>query len=79
MNILKNKDMDEGEKEEIVESILNNIAQNFCGNLDVDFLCNCSINGLNDKIEECFLDIHSYDNWMEKKLSLIPRILSHKY
>lgn len=79
MNILKNKDMDEGEKEEIVESILNNIAQNFCGNLDVDFLCNCSINGLNDKIEDCFLDIHSYDNWMEKKLSLIPRILSHKY
>ena len=79
MNILENKDMDEKEKEEIVESILENIALNFCDNLDVDFLCDCSVSGLNDKIGEAFLNIHSFDNWMEKKIDLIPIILNHEF
>lgn len=79
MNILKDKDMDEKEKEEIVESILDNIALNFCDNLDVDFLCNCSINGLNNKIGESFLDIHSFDNWIEKKMDITSLILDHEF
>lgn len=79
MNILEKKDMDEKEKEEIVESILDSIAENFCENLDVDFLCNCSISGLNDKVEEYFLNIDSFDNWIEKKVELTSKILNHEF
>ena len=79
MNILEEKNIDEKEKEEIAESILDNIALNFCGNLDVDFLCDCSVSALNSKVEECFLDIHNFDDWIEKKKNIIPVILSHEF
>lgn len=79
MNILEDKDMEEKQKDEIASCILENIAINFCENLDVDFLCSCSINSLNQKIEECFISVHNFGKWIEKKENLVNIILNHEF
>lgn len=79
MPLLKDKDMEESEKEEIVACILDNIATNFCKDLDVDFLCSCSINALNQRIEECFINVECFENWIENKEGILKIILRHKF
>lgn len=67
------------EKDEIVSCILDNIGKNFCEDLDVDFLCSCSINSLNEKIEQCLVSVNSFDNWTDKKDTLTNIILEHEF
>jgi uncharacterized protein YlzI (FlbEa/FlbD family) len=47
--------------------------------LDVDFLCSCSIDSLNEKIEECFREIELFEEWTEKKENVLQKILAHKF
>jgi ppGpp synthetase/RelA/SpoT-type nucleotidyltranferase len=79
MQLLEDKDLEEEQKEEIVLCILDTIAINFCNDLDVDFLCSCSIDSLNEKIEECFRDIELFEEWTEKKENVLQKILAHKF
>ncbi len=79
MSLLENREIKEGEKEKIVNCILENVALNFCENLDVDYLYNYSIDALNKKIEEYFLKINNHDEWIYEKQALKTAILSHKF
>lgn len=79
MQLLEDKNLEEEQKEEIVLCILDTIAINFCNDLDVDFLCSCSIDSLNEKIEECFREIELFEEWIEKKENVLQKILSHKF
>lgn len=76
---LEDKDIEEDKKEEIVDCIMENIAEIFCKDSDVDFLCDCSINRLNEKIKTFFTDISSYDDWTRQKDEIINCILSHDF
>lgn len=78
-NILNDKDIADDEKEEIILCIMENIADIFCKDSDVDFLCDCSINKLNEKINKFFLNIETYNDWQDKKGDIISCILSHKF
>lgn len=79
MQLLEDRHIEDDKKEEIAVCILDNIAINFCNDLDVDFLCSCSIDSLNEMIEECFVDIESFDEWVENKENILEKILAHKF
>ncbi|MBU5426346.1 (p)ppGpp synthetase [Tissierella pigra] len=79
MLILENKDFIDEEKEEILHCILNTIATNFCKDLDVDFLSDCSIKKLNNTIGKAFENIESFNDWIENKEKLIDMILKHDF
>lgn len=79
MQLLEDRHIEDDKKEEIALCILDNIAINFCNDLDVDFLCGCSIDSLNEKIEECFIHVESFEQWVEKKEGILEKILNHKF
>ncbi len=76
---LHDKDIEEDKKEEIIDCIMDNIADVFCKDSDVDFLCDCSINSLNEEIEMFFLNISTFEDWENKKDRIIAYISSHKF
>ena len=76
--ILDDKDIQDPQKEEIKQCILENISFIFCKDSNVDFLCDGSIGRLNEKIKEFFYDIYIYDDWARKKDKVIESILSHQ-
>ncbi len=79
MLILENKDMAEGEKEEIVNCVMGTIATAFSRDVDIDFLNDCSIKSLNNNIEKLFTNIHLFNDWIEKKQEILDVILKHDF
>ncbi len=78
-SILRDKDMKEEDKEEIMSFIMEKIGELFCKDSDVDFLCDCSIDKLNLQIEEIFIDIENYTDFEEKRNDIYNMILGHKF
>ena len=76
-HILREKDIEEAEKEKVTNCIMENIADNFCIEKDVDFLCDCNINTLNKKIKSKLSNIDSYEDWLNGKEEIINMILTH--
>ena len=79
MMILENKNIEESQKEEIVTCVLETIATTFSKEVDVDFLSDCSIKSLNHNIGKLFTDIHSFDDWIERKEGILDVILNHDF
>lgn len=79
MLILDNKDMDEEEKEEIVNCVMGTIATSFSRDVDIDFLNDCSIKSLNNNIEKLFTNIHLFKDWIERKEEILDVILNHDF
>ncbi len=77
--ILAEKNMTTNEKEIIMTEVLDNIAYLFMKDIDVDFLCDCSISDLNKKIEVIFRRVQSYNDWLEHKDKISYTIMDHKY
>lgn len=75
--ILREKSLEKKEKENINNCIMENIANNFCIEKDVDFLCDCNIRSLNGKIKGALENINSYEGWLKKKEEIINMILNH--
>lgn len=78
-NILKEKDMNDEQKEEIIDCIMDNIAKLFCKDSDVDFLCDCSIDRLNQKLGVSFSYIYNYDDWENQRENIIECIMNHRF
>src|SRR5699024_9308604 len=76
--ILREKDIEEAEKEKVKNCIMENIADNLCIEKDVDFLSDCNINTLNDKIKQKFKHINNYQDWINNKEVITNMILNHK-
>ncbi|MDR7857249.1 (p)ppGpp synthetase [Tissierella sp.] len=79
MIILEDKYMKESDKEEIVNCILDNIATAFSKEIEVDFLSDCSIKSLNQKIEKNFKNILSFEDWKNSKQEILDLILCHDF
>ncbi len=79
MITLENKNMKESEKEEIVNYVMETIAITFTKEVDIDFLSDCSIKSLNHNIGKLFINIHSFDDWMERKEEILDVILNHDF
>ncbi len=75
--VLRGKDLKGIEKEEIESCIMENIANNFCIEKDVDFLSDCNITSLNNKIRSKLEKIDTYEEWDQEKENIINMILSH--
>lgn len=75
--ILKEKDFKENEEEEIKYCIMENIANNFSIEKEVDFLSDCNINSLNNKINMKLKKIDSYEDWIKNKEEISQMILTH--
>lgn len=77
-SILKDKDIKEEDKEEIMSCIMENIAELFCEDSNVDFLCDCNIDKLNLEIKKSFIDIEDYYDFERKRNNIVNMILNHK-
>lgn len=77
--ILEEKPMEEREKEEIRQELLDWVADVFCKDSDVDFLCDCSIDRLNEKIRVFLLKIKTYGDWKEDKEEIKNIIMKHRF
>ncbi len=75
--ILKDKAFNDNEKEEILDNIMDAIAISFSDHVDVDFLCECSLKNLNNSINDVFVDINSYEDWLENKEKVYNVIKDH--
>ena len=78
MLLLEGKEIEEIEKGQIVDCILDNIGTVFCKDLDVDFLSDCSITSLNQKIEGYFVNVECFQDWIDRKDDIMKMILQHK-
>ncbi|WP_353096510.1 (p)ppGpp synthetase [Tissierella praeacuta] len=79
MLILENKNMEENEKDEIINCVMEDIATAFSKEIDVDFLSDCSIKSLNHNIGKLFTDICSFEKWKENKEKISHTILAHDF
>lgn len=77
--ILEEKEMTSEEKDEILNSIMDEIALAFIKELDVDFLCDCSIKPLNKKIKEQFKVIHTFEEWEIHKDKVYKIVSEHEF
>lgn len=76
---LEELDFDFEYREDVVEYVLDGIAEVFCKEVDVDFLCSCSIDELNHKSCSFLDEITNINDWHEYKSSLNQIILEHKF
>lgn len=77
-DILDEKEIRDDKKKEISNSIMENISSIFCKESDVDFLCDGSIDRLNNKIGAFFVSIFIYEDWERQRDKIIRCILSHE-
>ncbi len=79
IKILEDKDMQENEKDEIIHCVMDGIASYFNKEVDIEFLYDCSISLLNNKIKELFVNINTYKDWEEKETEVLAAIQCHDY
>ncbi|OLS02796.1 GTP pyrophosphokinase [Tissierella creatinophila] len=71
---LTDKDIEKIDKEKIVHSILDSIANNFCKNISVDFINESSIDKINKNIRDLFVDIETYEDYLEQEIDIKNKI-----
>lgn len=67
---LCDKEISEEHKKIIINSILDSIADNFCRHVSVDFINETSMNKLKIKIEEQFIHIETYEDYLENRMDI---------
>lgn len=78
MDEIKEKNISDDNKEEIVHCILDCIANNFNGEIDINFINECNIDKLNARICHLFKDVDSYDSWLRNKNYIIDEMENHE-
>lgn len=78
MEQIQEKPMTEANKEEIVNCILDSIANSFSKEIDINFINECNIKKLNNKIQDLFKDTGCYESWLENKDFIIEKILNYE-
>ena len=79
MEDLADKDISDEEKEKITYSIMDNIADNFNEEIDINFINRCSIDKLNCNIKRLCENIKTYEDWLEEKDKIITEILNFNF
>ncbi len=78
-SILEDKNMTDNQKIIVTHELMDIIALAFKEEIDIDFLCDCSINPLNKKIANAFKRISIYEDWIKDKEKVREDILTHEY
>lgn len=76
---LEGKDINEASKEKIVNCILDNIANSFSKEIDIDFINDCSINTLNYNIKKLLKNVNTYEDWEVFRDVIVDEILNHNF
>ena len=76
---LETKDLDLSQKEEILDSVMNSIAENFIKDINIDYINDCSIIKLNSRVSKLLKNINTYDDWKASKENITNTILNHIY
>ncbi|MGN9165306.1 GTP pyrophosphokinase [Tissierellaceae bacterium HCP3S3_D8] len=79
MKGLMDKELSGEEKEEIVEEIMDSIANNFNREIDIDFINECNIGKLTCIIKNLLKQVKNYDDWIANKDSIKDSILNYKF
>jgi ppGpp synthetase/RelA/SpoT-type nucleotidyltranferase len=79
ITVLENKELSKEDKDEIVNSIMDTIAECFSKETDIDFINNCSINSLNNNIEKIFRNINDYEDWKNQKETILEEIMNYNF
>ncbi len=79
MKGLEDKDMERSDRKKITHTIMDCIAENFNKEIDINFINTCNIKKLISCINDLFLDIESFDDWLEEKDRIIEEILKNDY
>lgn len=76
---LEIKDLDPSQKEEILDSVMNSIAESFIKDINIDYINDCSIIKLNSSVSKLLKNINTYDDWKASKENITNNILNHIY
>ncbi|NLC03868.1 MAG: (p)ppGpp synthetase [Tissierellia bacterium] len=78
-NALKTKELDASQKEEILDSLMNSIAESFIKDINIDYINDCSIIKLNSSVSKLLENINTYGDWQASKENITNTILNHIY
>ncbi len=76
---LINSDMEEEEREDVVQCIMDGIANNFNGEIDIDFINECNIGKLSCIIQNLLKKVNNYEDWLENKEDIMEKISNYKF
>ena len=79
MDCLEGKDISKEQKQEIVHSILDGIANNFCKEISVDFINESRISKFNTYVKNLLVDISSYEDYLEHKVDIKNNIFNYEF
>ncbi|HEY4544156.1 MAG TPA: hypothetical protein VIG40_05890, partial [Tissierellaceae bacterium] len=77
-NCLQDKEIEEQEKDKIINSILSRIASNFIKDMDIDFISEKNVKELNRYVEILLYDINDYDDWIDNKDYICNKIETYE-
>lgn len=77
-NCLQDKEIEEQEKDKIINSILSRIASNFIKDMDIDFISEKNVKELNRYVEILLYDINDYDDWIDNKDYICDKIETYE-
>lgn len=77
MLCLSKKDIEDNKKEEIIHSIMDKIADNFCREIDIDFINECNVKKLNGKIQKLLIDINTYNDWLKNREFILNELTDY--
>lgn len=77
INDLQNKEIEQHKKDEIKSEIMEAIAENFCKDINIDFINECNIRKLNSSIRTLLSDIHDYEDWIRNKKYIVENLLNY--
>lgn len=77
MKVLENKNLEKSHKEDIVHSMLDGIANNFCNNISVDFVNESQMLKMNSRIKELFENVDTYGEYLEQKAYIKEKVADY--
>lgn len=77
-NCLNDKEIEEQEKDKIINSILSRIASNFIKDMDIDFISEKNVKELNRYVEILLYDINNYEDWIDNKDYICDKIETYE-
>lgn len=77
-NCLHDKEIEEQEKDKIINSILSRIASNFIKDMDIDFISEKNVKELNRYVEILLYDINNYEDWIDNKDYICDKIETYE-
>lgn len=78
LELLKDKDIALINKEDIIHTILDAIANSFNNELSIDFITECNINKLICLIRVKLKDVVTYEDWLQERNEIISKVCDIK-